>query len=47
MVLQLQVWALMLLQEAVGVNFDPRSMWNQMGTLAKLVVVTLFIMSAW
>ena len=47
MLLQLQVWALMLLQEAVGVNFDPRSMWNQMGTLAKLVVVTLFIMSAW
>jgi len=46
MVLQLQVWALMLLQEG-GVSFDPRSMWNQMGLLAKLVVVTLFIMSAW
>jgi biopolymer transport protein ExbB len=47
MVLQLQVWALMLLQEGGGVSFDPRSMWNQMGLLAKLVVVTLFIMSAW
>ena len=47
MVLQLQVWALMLLQEVGGVGCDPRSMWNQMGLLAKLVVVTLFIMSAW
>src|SRR5579872_6282011 len=47
MVLQFEVWALMLLQEGGGVNFDPRSMWNQMGLLAKLVVVTLFIMSAW
>jgi biopolymer transport protein ExbB len=47
MVLQLQVWALMLLQEGGGVGFDPRSMWNQMGLLAKLVVVTLFVMSAW
>ena len=48
MVLQLQVWALMLLQsEGGGVSFDPRSMWNQMGLLAKLVVVTLFVMSAW
>jgi biopolymer transport protein ExbB/biopolymer transport protein TolQ len=46
MVIQLQVWALMLLQEG-GVSFDPRSMWNQMGLLAKLVVITLFIMSAW
>ncbi|SRR5258708_5373480 len=48
MVLQLQVWAIMLLQEGGGgVGFDPRSMWNQMGLLAKLVVVILFIMSAW
>jgi len=46
MVIQLQIWALMLLQEG-GVSFDPRSMWNQMGLLAKLVVITLFIMSAW
>ena len=47
MVLQFQVWALMLLQEGGGVNFDPRSMWNQMGILAKFVVITLFVMSAW
>lgn len=46
MVLQLQLWAFMLLQEG-GVNFDPRSMWNQMGWLAKGVVVVLFVMSAW
>jgi len=48
MVLQVQVWALMLLQEGGGmVGFDPRSMWNQMGMLARLVVIVLFIMSAW
>jgi biopolymer transport protein ExbB len=47
MVLQLQVWAFMLLQEGGGISFDPRAMWSQMGLLAKLVVVTLFIMSAW
>jgi len=48
MVLQLQVWALMLLQEAApAIGFDPRAMWNQMGWPARLVVVTLFIMSAW
>jgi biopolymer transport protein ExbB len=49
MVLQLQVWAFMLLQEAGagGVSFDPRSMWTQMGWLARFVVIVLFIMSAW
>ena len=46
MVLQLQVWAFMLLQEG-GISFDPRAMWGQMGWLARLVVVALFIMSAW
>ena len=45
MVLQLQVWALFLLEGAVA--FDARSMWNQMGILARLVVIILFIMSAW
>ena len=45
MILQLQVWALFLLQGQVG--FDFVSMWHQMGVPAKLVVVTLFIMSAW
>jgi len=47
MVLQLQVWAFMLLQEAGGVSFDPRAMWGQMGWLARFVVIVLFIMSAW
>jgi biopolymer transport protein ExbB/biopolymer transport protein TolQ len=46
MFLQLQVWSLWLLQEST-VAFDPRSMWNQMGTLAKCVVILLFIMSAY
>lgn len=46
MVLQLQVWAFMLLQEG-GVNFDLRGMWNQMDWLAKGVVIVMFIMSAW
>jgi biopolymer transport protein ExbB/biopolymer transport protein TolQ len=49
MVLQLQVWAFLLLQEAAGpaIAFDPRAMWNQMGWLARLVVIALFLMSAW
>ena len=38
MVLQLQVWAFMLLQEGGGVSFDPRAMWGQMGWLARMVV---------
>ena len=47
MLLNLQVWALMLLQEAGGVGFDPLSMWNQMTWLGKAVVIVMFIMSAW
>jgi len=48
MVLQLQVWALLLLQEAApAISFDPRSMWRQMSWLAQSVVVLLFFMSAW
>jgi len=49
MFLQLHVWALLLLQEAAppAVGFDVISLWNQMGLLAKVVVVILFIMSAW
>jgi biopolymer transport protein ExbB len=48
MYLQLQVWAFWLLQEAGGVpGWDVRSLWHQMGTLAKSVVAVLFIMSAW
>lgn len=47
MLLQLQVWSFLLLQETGAVSFDLRSMWNQMGWLAKAVVIILFIMSAW
>jgi biopolymer transport protein ExbB len=47
MLLQLQVWAFMLLQEAGTISFDLRDMWDQMGWLAKAVVIVLFIMSAW
>jgi biopolymer transport protein ExbB/biopolymer transport protein TolQ len=48
MLLQLQVsgiGAIVMLQEAVG--WDARSMWNQMGWLARTVVILLFLMSAW
>jgi len=48
MLLQLQVssfGAIMMLQEAVG--WDLRSMWAQMGWVARGVVITLFVMSAW
>jgi biopolymer transport protein ExbB len=47
MLLQMQVWSLFLLQEGATVGWDPRSLWAQMGVMAKLVVVLLFIMSAW
>lgn len=47
MFLQLQVWALLLLQEAPAVGWDVVSLWNQMGAMAKAVVVILFLMSAW
>ena len=46
MLLQVQVWSMLLLQEA-EVGWDPRSLWHQMGSLAKVVVVGLFFMSAW
>ncbi len=49
MLLQLQVWslgAIVMLQEA-AVGWDARSMWNQMGWTARVVVILLFLMSAW
>jgi biopolymer transport protein ExbB/biopolymer transport protein TolQ len=46
MILQLQVWSFLLLQEA-AVGWDIRSLWAQMGMLAKIVVIILFCMSAW
>src|SRR5580658_235333 len=47
MFLQLQIWALWLLQEEGGIQFDVRSVWHNMGYVAKGVVAVLFIMSAW
>ena len=38
---------LWLFQEAEGVAFDPINMWRMMGWPARIVVVTLFVMSAW
>ncbi len=39
--------ALAFLQEGGTVGWDPISLWHQMGVLAKLVVVILFIESGW
>ena len=47
MLLQMQVWALMLLQEAGAPGWDFRHLWLQMGSLAKAVVIIMFLMSAW
>jgi len=48
MLMQLQVWSFLLLQEAgAAVGWDVRSLWAQMGPLAKAVVIILFCMSAW
>lgn len=44
MLVNLQLLAFWLLQE---VSWDLRSMWDQMGIVAKAVVIILFIMSAW
>src|SRR5512142_3529915 len=47
MFLQLQVWALLLLQETTQVQFDPISMWKAMGWPARCVVILLFLISAY
>lgn len=47
MFLQLQVWAILLIQETGAVGWDARALWNQMGWLARGVVIALFLMSAW
>jgi biopolymer transport protein ExbB/biopolymer transport protein TolQ len=47
MLFNLYTMGLILLQEGQYVGWDLRSMWGQMGIPAKLVVVVLFIMSAW
>ena len=47
MLLQMQVWAFMLLQEAGAPGWDFRPPLDADGSLAKAVVIILFIMSAW
>ena len=47
MLLQMQVWAFMLLQEAGAPGWDFGHLWTQMGGLAKGVVIVMFLMSAW
>jgi len=49
MFLQLQVWAFLMLQEAASgqVGWDVIALWKQMGWLARIVVIALFVMSAW
>jgi len=47
MLLHLQLFAFMLLQEAGQPGWDPLSLWHNMGMLAKCVVIVMFIMSAW
>jgi biopolymer transport protein ExbB len=49
MVLQLQFWGFMLLQEAGSPSggFDLRGMWGSMTWPARIIVIVLFIMSAW
>jgi biopolymer transport protein ExbB len=49
MLLHVQIWALMLLQEGAGpsISFNPIQMFNNMTILGKAVVAILFLMSAW
>jgi len=46
MLATLYLWGFWLLQEA-AVSWDLRDMWARMGIPAKLVVVILFVLSAW
>ncbi len=45
MLTQFSTWGFLLLQQEVG--FDMVSMWNQMGFGARMVVIIMFLMSAW
>src|SRR5882762_10500102 len=46
-VCNMHIFATMLLQGESSVGWDPISLWKQMGLLAKVVVIILFIMSGW
>src|ERR1700729_2677320 len=43
----LHLFAAWLLQDSGQPSWDPISLWKQMGILAKIVVIILFIMSGW
>ena len=43
----LNLFAAWLFQGETAIGWDPISLWHQMGVLAKIVVVILFIMSGW
>ncbi|MGZ4839228.1 MAG: MotA/TolQ/ExbB proton channel family protein [Terriglobales bacterium] len=43
----LNLFAAWLFQGETAIGWDPISLWHQMGILAKIVVVILFIMSGW
>src|SRR5258707_8536214 len=47
MFLHVQTWPFMLLQDAAAMNFDLMSMWGVMAWPARIVVIVLFLMSAW
>src|SRR5258707_13429055 len=47
MIAQLHTWSLMLFQATEEQGFDLISMWNQMAWPARIVVIVLFLMSAW
>jgi len=47
MFLHVQTWALLLLQDQPAMNFDLMSMWGVMAWPARIVVIVLFLMSAW
>ena len=47
MLVNMQLMAFLLLQEGSAVSFDLMSMWNQMGWMARGVIVIMFVMSAY
>jgi biopolymer transport protein ExbB len=47
MLANLSLTCFLLLQESAGISWDLRSIWGQMGWTARIVVIILFIMSAW
>src|SRR5215831_15738513 len=40
-------WLYQAAEDQGGVGWDPVSLWKQMGWLARIVVIILFVMSAW